>query len=58
MSATADILIVDDDASLRAALGDYLSGAPRTGAAGPPNSHHDGLKQPSNRSAGRAFSQA
>ena len=27
MSATADILIVDDDASLRAALGDYLSGA-------------------------------
>lgn len=27
MSATADILIVDDDASLRAALRDYLSGA-------------------------------
>lgn len=27
MSATADILIVDDDASLRAALQDYLSGA-------------------------------
>lgn len=26
MNATADILIVDDDASLRAALGDYLSG--------------------------------
>ncbi len=27
MSATADILIVDDDASLRTALGEYLSGA-------------------------------
>lgn len=27
MDATADILIVDDDASLRAALQDYLSGA-------------------------------
>jgi two-component system OmpR family response regulator len=27
MSTTADILIVDDDASLRAALGDYLSDA-------------------------------
>ena len=27
MSATADILIVDDDASLRAALADYLAGA-------------------------------
>jgi len=27
MSATADILIVDDDASLRAALADYLTGA-------------------------------
>lgn len=27
MSVTTDILIVDDDASLRAALGDYLSGA-------------------------------
>lgn len=27
MTATADILIVDDDASLRAALDDYLSGA-------------------------------